>query len=146
MVKKSTNALYVSRPIRSSGSTEGALEEADERNETSSQRRRQNELKHGRGAESDEAGHRQGGGIVGCSSGVVCTNHLVRSESCEGMRTHPHPRFEYPLGKPLEAKRNTTSSCRGANCPFSFLLVYARLDTYLPQEWGACAVQKEGRI
>ena len=50
------------------------------------------------------AGHRQGGGVGGSSSGVVCENHLIDSEFSEGMRTHAHTLFEYPLGKPLEAK------------------------------------------
>ena len=54
------------------------------------------------------AGHRQGGGVGGCSSGVVCENHLVGSEFSEGMRTHAHTRshalFEYPPGEPSEAK------------------------------------------
>ena len=47
-------------------------------------------------------GHRQGGGVGGCSSGVVCENHIVGSEFSEGMRTRTL--FEYPLGKPLESK------------------------------------------
>ena len=47
-------------------------------------------------------GHRQGGGVGGWSSGVVCENNFVGSEFSEGMRTHTL--FEYPLGKPLEAK------------------------------------------
>ena len=52
------------------------------------------------------AGHRQAGGVRGCSPGVVCENHLVGSELYEGMRTHAHThaRFEYLLGKPLEVK------------------------------------------
>ena len=48
------------------------------------------------------SGHRQGGGVGGCSSGVVCESYLVGSECSEGMRTRT--RFEYTLGKPLEAK------------------------------------------
>ena len=50
------------------------------------------------------AGHRQGGGAGGCSSGVVCENHLVGSQFSEGTQTHAHTLFEYLLGKPLEAK------------------------------------------
>ena len=50
------------------------------------------------------AGHRQGGSVGGCSSGVVCENHLVGSEFSEGMQTHTHKLFECSLGKPLEAK------------------------------------------
>ena len=42
------------------------------------------------------AGHRQGGGVGGCSSGVICENHLVGSEFSEGMRTHTL--FEYHRG------------------------------------------------
>ena len=48
------------------------------------------------------ADHRQGGGVGGCSSGVVCENDLVGSEFSEGMRTHTL--LKYALGKPLEAK------------------------------------------
>ena len=48
--------------------------------------------------------HRQGGGVEGCSSGVVCENHLVGSEFSDVMQTHAHTLFEYPLWKPLEAK------------------------------------------
>ena len=48
------------------------------------------------------AGHRQGGGVGGCSSGVVCENLFVGSEFSEGRRTNTL--FEYPLGKHLEAK------------------------------------------
>ena len=50
------------------------------------------------------AGHRQGGGVEGCSPGVVFENHLVGSEFSEDMRTHAHTLSEYPLEKPLEAK------------------------------------------
>ena len=49
------------------------------------------------------AGHRQGDGIGACSSGVVCEINIVQSEFSECRRTHTHS-FEYPLGKPLEAK------------------------------------------
>ena len=48
------------------------------------------------------AGHRQGGGIGGCPSGVVRENNIVGSEFSECRRTHTL--FEYLLGKPLEAK------------------------------------------
>ena len=48
------------------------------------------------------AGHRQDGGVGGCSSGVFCENHILGSEFSKGMRTHTLS--EYPLGKPLEAK------------------------------------------
>ena len=34
------------------------------------------------------AGHRQGGGVGGGSSGVVCENLIVGSEVSEGMMTH----------------------------------------------------------
>ena len=50
------------------------------------------------------AGHRQGGGVGGCSSGVVCEKHPVGSGFSEGIRKHADTLFEYLLGKPLEAK------------------------------------------
>ena len=51
-------------------------------------------------------GYRQGRGVWGCSSGVVCENHLLGLEFSEGMWTHAHTHtfFNIPLGKPLEAK------------------------------------------
>ena len=48
--------------------------------------------------EVKRAGHRQGGGVGGCSSGAVCEINIVGSEFPEGLRTHTL--FEYPLGKP----------------------------------------------
>ena len=48
------------------------------------------------------AGHRQGGGVRGCLSGVIGEINIVRSEFSECRRTHTL--FEYPLGKPSEAK------------------------------------------
>ena len=48
------------------------------------------------------ADHRQGGGVGGCSSGVVCETCIVCSDFSEGMRTHTL--FEYPLGTPFEHK------------------------------------------
>ena len=48
------------------------------------------------------AGHRLSGGVEGCSSGIVWGENIVGSELCECRRTHTL--FEYPLGKPLEAK------------------------------------------
>ena len=104
MVKKSTNVHDVLRAIRSSGGAEGVLDEAGRTEQHIIPEAAPNELTLGSGAGSDEVGHRQGGGVMGCSSGVVCKSHLIGSGFSEGMRTHPHPRFEYPLGKPLEAK------------------------------------------
>ena len=49
------------------------------------------------------AGHRVGGGVRRCSSGVVRESNIVGSELSECRRTRTL--FEYPpLGKPLEAK------------------------------------------
>ena len=50
------------------------------------------------------AGHRQGGGVGGCSLGVVKPVRIVGSEFSLCMRTHTHTFCEYPLVKPLEAK------------------------------------------
>ena len=58
-----------------------------------------NELKLGRDAHSDEAGHRQGGGVGGCSSGVACENHLVGPEFSEGMQTHAHIALRISAGE-----------------------------------------------
>ena len=63
--------LYL-RPIRSSDSIEGALEEAG--------RAEQHII--------TKAGHQQGVGVGGCSSGVVFENQLVGSKFSVGMRTH----------------------------------------------------------
>ena len=48
------------------------------------------------------AGHRQGGGVWECSSGVVREINIAGSEFSDCRRTHTL--FAYPLGKPLEAK------------------------------------------
>ena len=53
------------RPIRSSGSTEGVLEEAGRAEQHVITEAAPNELNLGEDAQSDETGHRQGGG-VGC--------------------------------------------------------------------------------
>ena len=51
------------------------------------------------------AGHRQGGGVGGCSLGVVCEMDIVGSECSECRRaythtyTHTFTPVEYPLGK-----------------------------------------------
>ena len=87
------------RPIRSSGSTEGALEEAGRAEQHIITEAAPNELKLGRDAHSDEAGHRQGGGVGGCSSGVACENHLVGPEFSEGMQTHAHIAFRISAGE-----------------------------------------------
>ena len=53
------------------------------------------------------AGHRQGGGVGGCSSGVVCENHLIGSDFSEGMGTHAHTHFDIRWGSlsNLDSKR-----------------------------------------
>ena len=60
------------------------------------------ELKLGRVHRLKRVGNRHGSGIEGCSSGVVCENHLVGPGFSEGMPTHTgthaHTRFEYPFG------------------------------------------------
>ena len=47
------------------------------------------------------AGHRRGGGFGACSSGIVWGKTIAGSgiSACKWTYT----RFEYPLGKPLEA-------------------------------------------
>ena len=50
-----------------------------------------------------KAGHRLRGGVGGCLSGIVWGEKAVGSEISEFGQTHTHI-FEYPLGKPLEAK------------------------------------------
>ena len=50
------------------------------------------------------AGHRQGGGVGGCSSGVVRENNIVGLELFGCRRTHTRTLFKYSLGEPLEAK------------------------------------------
>ena len=65
-------------------------------------------LKLGMGAQSDGSWPSARRWRRGCSSGVICENHLVGSDFSESMRTHTrahtrkHTRFEYPLGKPFE--------------------------------------------
>ena len=46
-------------------------------------------------------GHRQGGGVGGCSSGIVREITIIGWEFSECGRTHTL--FGYPLGKSLEA-------------------------------------------
>ena len=51
------------------------------------------------------AGHRQSGGVRKCSWGIVFENYLVGSKYYGDVGTYAHRHFfEYPLGKPLEAK------------------------------------------
>ena len=78
----------------------------DERNSTASPRQRQTSWNLVGVRKMMRARHPQGGGVGGCSSGVVCENHLVHSEFSEGMRTHAgtHTLFKYPLGKPSEGR------------------------------------------
>ena len=61
----------------------------DERNSTSSYRRRQTSWNLMVLRKVMRAGH-QGGGVGGCSSCVVRQNHSVGSEFSERMRTHTH--------------------------------------------------------
>ena len=70
----------ISRPIRSLGSTEGALEEAGRAKQYITTEAAPNELKLGEGAQSDESGPSARWWRRGCSSGVICENHLVGSE------------------------------------------------------------------
>ena len=46
------------------------------------------------------AGHRHGGEVGGCSSGVVCENHRVGSDLSD---TRIHTSSKHPLGEPSEA-------------------------------------------
>ena len=68
------------------------------------------------------AGHRLRGGVRGCSSGIVSTLtvKIVGSELSE--RTRTHTLFEYPLGKPIEAIKNTllkeSTGARSTGIPF----------------------------
>ena len=91
------------RPIRSSGGTEGALEGAGRVEQHIITEAAQNELKLGEGASSDESGPSARRWRQGCSSGVVCENHLVGSELLS-KRAHAQPPVEYPAGNPLDAK------------------------------------------
>ena len=68
------------RPIRSSGSTEGALEEAGRAEQHITAEAAPNELKLGEGAQSDDRGPSARWWRRGCSSGVICENHLAVSE------------------------------------------------------------------
>ena len=68
------------RPIQSSGSTEGALEEAGRAEQHIITEAAPTELKLGGGAYSDENGPSARRRRRGCSSGVVCENHLLGSE------------------------------------------------------------------
>ena len=94
------------RSIRSSGRPEGALEEVGRAEQRITTETAPNELKLGEGAQS-ESGSSARWWRRGCSSGVICENHLVGSELLSESghtRIHTQPPVEYPSGKPLEAK------------------------------------------
>ena len=92
-------------PIQSSGSTEGALEEAGRAEQHITTEAAPNEFKLGEGAQSGESGPSVRWWRRGSSSGVICENHLVGSDLlCAGGHTHAQPPVEYPSEKPLEAK------------------------------------------
>ena len=102
MVTKSSNVYYLYDQSDPRVAQRVRSKRQDERNNSTS---------HGSGVKGAEtwgvrkvrrASHRQGGGVEGCSSGVVCENRIVGSKFSEGMWTHTL--FEYPLGKPLEAQ------------------------------------------
>ena len=73
--------------LRSTGSTEVALEVAGRAEQQIITEAAPNELKLGEGAYSDESGPSARRWRRGCSSGVVCENHLVGSELLS-KRTH----------------------------------------------------------
>ena len=79
-------------PIRSLGSTEGTLEAAGRGEQHIITEAVPNELKLGR-RKVMRAGHRQGGGVRGCSSSAGCENHLVGSEFSEGTQTNAHTAY-----------------------------------------------------
>ena len=62
------------RPIRSSGSTEDALEETGRAEQHITTEAAPNELKLGEGAQSDESGPSARWWHRGCSSGVILQN------------------------------------------------------------------------
>ena len=79
------------RAIRSSGSTEGALEEARRVEQLIITEAARNELKLGEGAQSDESGPSARRWCRVCSSGVICENHLKGSKFLsESGHTHNH--------------------------------------------------------
>ena len=79
------------RPIRSSGSTEGALEEAGRAEQHIITEAVPNEFKLGEGPPSDESGASARWWRRGCSSGVICENHIVGSDLlCAGGHAHNH--------------------------------------------------------
>ena len=81
----------ISRPIPSSGSTEGALEEAGRAEQHIITEVAPDELKLGEGVYSDESGPSARRWRRGCSSGVICKNHLVGSEFLsESGHTHTY--------------------------------------------------------
>ena len=73
-------------------------------NSTTSQGRRQTSWTLARAGKVIRSGHPQGGGIKGCSSGVIWETSILGLELSECRRTHTHTLLKYPLGKPLEAK------------------------------------------
>ena len=84
------------RPTRSSGSTEGVLEEAGQAEHHIITEAAPNELKLGEGAYSDESGPSARRWRRGCSSGAVCENHLVGSELLS-KRTHTLAHTQPPV-------------------------------------------------
>ena len=84
------------------GSTQTAVRACSTRqegNSTTSQRRRQTSWNLARVGIVMRAGHQQGGGVGGCSSGVVWENNIAGSEFSECRRARIL--FEYPLRKQL---------------------------------------------
>ena len=82
------------RPIRSSGSTEDALEGAGRAEQQIITEAAPNELKLGEGAQSDKSGPSARSWRRRCSPGVICENHLVGSELLSESghtQTHNHP-------------------------------------------------------
>ena len=96
--------LYL-RPDWSSGSTQTAVRVCSNRQEgnSTSHMRRQTSWNLARWGKVITC-HRVGGGVGGCSSGIVCCKKIMGSELSECRRTHTNTLFEYPLGKPSEVK------------------------------------------
>ena len=91
MVTKSTNVYYIYDQSDPRVAHRVRSKKQDERNSTSSQEAAPNELNLVRVRKVMRTGHRQGGGVRGCSSGVVYENHLVGLEfphACGSVHTH----------------------------------------------------------
>ena len=87
MVTKSTNTYYI-YDLSDPRVAQGVLEEAGRAKAHIITEAAPNELKLVGVRRVMRADHRQGGDVGGCSSGVICENHLVGSEVSEGMRAH----------------------------------------------------------